>query len=119
MSASAIVMGGFYVAAGVNHFLKPTLYVRMMPAWLPAHRALVLISGVAEVVLGLGVWFPLTRVWACWGVIALLIAVFPANLTMFQDPDQWPGIPRWALALRLPLQGVLIAWAWWVAVSPT
>ena len=87
-------------------------YLPMMPAWVPAHGPMVALSGLAEVALGLGLLWPVSRPWAAWGVIALLIAVFPANLQMFLDADQWADIPRWALALRLPLQGVLIAWAW-------
>ena len=112
---SALVMGVFYALAGLNHFLKPALYERMMPAWVPAHKAMVLLSGVAEVALGLGLIWPVTRPWAAWGVIALLIAVFPANITMFRNPASWPRIPRWALLLRLPVQGLLIFWAWTVA----
>ncbi len=109
---SAIVMGALYVLAGVNHFRDPRTYERMMPPWVPAHRAMVLWSGVAEVLLGIGVLVPATRSLAAWGVIALLVAVFPANLQMFRDPERWPKVPRWGLALRLPLQGVLMWWAW-------
>jgi uncharacterized membrane protein len=117
MAVSAMIMGGFYAVAGVNHFLKPALYQRMMPSWIPAHKAMVLWSGVAELMLGLGVLWPVSRAWSAWGIIGLLIAVFPANFYMFRDPDRWPGIPRWALAVRLPVQGLLIFWAWTVAVG--
>ncbi|HLI77896.1 MAG TPA: hypothetical protein VKV02_13200, partial [Acidobacteriaceae bacterium] len=80
--------------------------------YLPAHRELVLVSGVAEVAGGLGVLLPATRRVAAWGIIALLLAVMPANVWMVQHPERWPGIPVWALWVRLPLQGVLVAWAW-------
>ena len=70
------------------------------------------LSGVAEVALGLGLLWPASRPWAAWGIVALLIAVFPANLQMFQDADKWTDMPRWGLAVRLPIQGLLIYWAW-------
>ncbi len=110
---SLYTMAAFYTFAGVMHFVKPKLFVRMIPPALPFHLALVYISGVAEIVLGIGLLYPPTRIWAAWGVIALLIAVFPANYYMFRNPRQWRGIPRWGLALRLPLQLVLIAWAYY------
>ena len=112
LSLNAGLMAAFYLLAGLNHFRDPGFYLPMMPAWVPAHGAMVALSGLAEVALGLGILWPVSRPWAAWGVIALLIAVFPANLQMFLDADQWADIPHWALALRLPLQGVLIAWAW-------
>jgi uncharacterized membrane protein len=108
-------MAAFYALAGVNHFLDPGLYLRMMPPYLPAHSALVALSGAAEVALGAALLArPLRRV-AAWGVIALLIAVFPANLHIALHDvalfgEQGLGWLNWA---RLPLQGVLIAWAWW------
>lgn len=107
------VMAVAYVLAGLNHFRAPGFYRPMMPPYLPAHDALIALSGVAEVLLGVGLMVPSTRVGAAWGVIALLVAVFPANLYMFQTGGAGYDVPRWALGLRLPLQAVLIAWAWW------
>jgi len=107
------VLGLLMVAAGLNHFVNPRLYVRMMPAWLPWHGPLVFWSGVAEVALGVGLLVPATRGWAAWGLIALFVAVFPANLEMARQPERFRKLPRWALWLRLPLQGVLILWAGW------
>ncbi|MCP3103881.1 DoxX family protein [Myxococcus sp. K15C18031901] len=107
------VLGLFMVAAGVNHFVHPRVYVRMMPGWLPWHGPLVFWSGVAEVVLGVGLLVPATRVWAAWGLIALFLAVFPANLQMALEPERFRKIPRPLLWLRLPLQLVLILWAGW------
>lgn len=104
-------MAALYVAAGVNHFLRPRMYERIIPPYLPAPEMLNYAAGAAEVVLGMALLFPATRPWAAWGIIALLIAVFPANLYMYQQGA--PGIPSWALLLRLPLQAALIAWAWW------
>lgn len=83
-----------------------------MPPYLPAHLALVYLSGAAEVVLGLLLWSPALRPWAAWGLIALLVAVFPANVYMYQQGGAAFGLPAWAPAARLPLQALLIAWAY-------
>jgi uncharacterized membrane protein len=110
------VMALFYILAGVNHFRVPQFYVVIMPPVLPAHLALVLISGVAEIACGIGLLIPRTRVLAAWATIALLVAVYPANIhvalndvPMFGQ-EQGMGIWNW---VRLPFQFVLMAWAWW------
>ena len=108
-----------YVTAGVLHFVMPRFYLRMMPPWIPAHRFCVYASGVAEVCLGIALLVESVRPAAAFGIIALLIAVFPANITMFQTPEKFRSVPRWALALRLPLQGALIYWAWLYTSSTT
>ncbi|SDK62902.1 Uncharacterized membrane protein [Catalinimonas alkaloidigena] len=105
-------LGVLFVGAGLNHFLQPALYLNIMPPYLPWHRFLVYLSGVFEVVLGVGVVLPASRRWAAWALILLLIAVFPANVYMAQHAALFPNVPVWALWLRLPLQGVLIAWAY-------
>ncbi len=104
----------FMVAAGINHFVNPAPYVAMMPDALPAHLALVYVSGVAEILGGLGLILPATRRLAAWGLIALLVAIFPANLNMALNhlPLGDRVVPSWALWARLPLQLVLIAWAY-------
>ena len=99
-----------YVMAGVNHFVRPRMYLKIMPPYLPIPVVLNYAAGAAEVLLGIMLLFPATRSVAAWGIVALLIAVFPANVYMYQRGFR--GIPRWALLLRLPLQLVLIAWAW-------
>lgn len=105
----------FFVVAGIFHFLKPEPYVQIMPPCFPAPRLLVAISGAAEIAGGLGLLIhPLQRA-AGWGLIALLIAVFPANVYMVQHPGQFHFAP-WMLWVRLPLQIVFIAWVWFVAV---
>lgn len=110
------LMSGFYIVAGVMHFISPEFYLPMMPPYLPWHLPLVYLSGVAEFLLGACVLMPQTRRYAAWGLIALLIAVFPANIhiALFNVPldgsAEGYGIWNW---LRLPLQGVLILWAWW------
>jgi uncharacterized membrane protein len=103
------------IAAGANHFLAPATYVSMMPAELPAPLLLVYISGIAEILGGLGLILPATRKLAAWGLVALYIAVFPANLNMALNHLSLGDshVPTWALWARLPLQAVLIAWAWW------
>jgi len=105
------VVGLFFVAAGANHFITPGTYVSIMPAYLPAPLLLVQISGVAEILGGLGVLLPATRRFAAWGLIVLLVAVFPANVNMVVHGSQFGNIPAWVLWLRLPFQFLII---WWV-----
>jgi uncharacterized membrane protein len=107
------------VAAGANHFVAADTYVAMMPAVLPAPLVLVYISGIAEMLGGLGLILPATRKLAAWGLVARSIAVFPANVNMAINRLALgkSAIPSWALWARLPLQGVLIAWAWWFTRS--
>lgn len=106
------VLGVLLIPAGVNHFANPDYYIRIMPPHLPWHAELVLISGVCEVVLGAALLVPRLQRAAAWGIIALLIAVFPANLHMALSAEQFPRIPEPLLWARLPLQAVLIAWAY-------
>jgi len=110
------VLALFMIAAGANHFINPPPYLGMMPSALPAPLALVYISGVAEIAAGAGLLLARTRRLASWGLIALLIAVFPANVNMAVNhlPLGTTPVATWALWARLPLQLVLIAWAWWV-----
>jgi uncharacterized membrane protein len=113
-SALRIVLALFFIAAGVNHFRATGFYLRMMPRYVPFHLAMVQISGVAEIALGTLLLVPAATVEAAWGLIALLIAVFPANLQMALHPETFPEFTSRALWLRLPLQGVLIGWAYWL-----
>ncbi|MBX0286838.1 DoxX family protein [Halomicroarcula sp. F28] len=112
-------MGPGYVVAGLLHFVVPELYAQIIPPVLPAPLALVYLSGVAEVAVGLGLLWPRTRQYAAWATIALLVAIFPANVYMATSAVVVTGMPgggdpsavvRWG---RLPLQGVLILWAYW------
>ena len=84
-----------------------------MPPYLPWHYELVLISGVFEILGGVALLIPRLQVVAAWGLIALLVAVFPANIYMAQHPELYPVIPPTVLWARLPLQGVFILWAYW------
>ncbi|MEP6947436.1 MAG: DoxX family membrane protein [Acidobacteriota bacterium] len=116
-SVTRILMGLLFAGAGLNHFIDPSFYLKIMPPYLPFHAALVMISGVAEVVLGIGLLFSRTARYAAWGLIALLIAVFPANVHMAANPELYPDLPIAALYIRLPLQGLLILWAFWYTRS--
>ena len=109
----------FFVAAGANHFRMPDVYLGMMPSWLPWPLVLVQVSGVAEVLGGLGILVPFTRRFSGWGLIVLLIAVFPANLHVAWQ-SHMPGfdLSPSILWMRLPFQLVLISWVWWTAVAP-
>ena len=117
--ALLVLAAVFLIAAGVNHFLKPGVYQAIIPPGFPQPALLVAISGAAEIAGGLGLLIRPLRRAAGWGLIALLVAVFPANLYMAITPVQLPGlqVPTWALWARLPLQVVLIAWVWFVALS--
>ncbi len=107
------LLGVFFALAGLNHFINPDFYLRIMPPYLPWHLFLVYLSGCCEIVLGVMLLVPrYTRV-AAWGLIALLVAVFPANIHMAINPELYPNIHPVALWFRLPLQSVLIAWAYW------
>jgi uncharacterized membrane protein len=109
---SRYLFGVLVIAAGLNHFVNPTFYLAMMPPYLPWHSELVAISGVAEAALGVLLLFRRWAVWAAWGLIALLVAIFPANVHMALHPELYPSISPIMLWLRLPLQPILIAWAW-------
>lgn len=110
------IMGVSYVVAGLMHLARPEYYLPMMPPYLPWHAVLVFLSGIAEIGLGVTVLVPALRRAAAWGIILLLIAVFPANIhiALHNVPvfgaAEGAGIWNW---VRLPLQGVLILWAWW------
>jgi len=106
-------LSGFFIAAGVNHFVNPDFYVGIMPAWLPAHRPLVWVSGGFEVLGGFCVLIPSVREAAGWGLVLLLLAIFPANLHMAINAELFPDLPSAGLYLRLPIQGLFMVWAWW------
>jgi len=114
------VMAAFYTFAGLMHFLRPAFYLQMMPPWFPWHLALVQISGVAEIAIGIGLVIPRTSRAAAWGAIALLIAVFPANLYMWTHhvPIDGHPVPGWFHAVRLPAQGLLIVCVFWLRRPP-
>lgn len=108
-----IALALFFVVAGFNHFVNRDFYLAMMPPFLPAHLALVYLSGMLEILGGIAVMIPQVRALAGWSLVLLLVAVFPANLHMALNPDLFPNISTVALYIRLPIQGLVIAWAYW------
>jgi uncharacterized membrane protein len=114
-----IVAAVFFVGAGINHFVKPEFYRQIIPPSFPARRFLVVVSGVCEMAGGVGLLIRPLRRTAGWGLVALLCAVFPANVYMAISPQLTPGrvFPHWLLWARLPLQAVLIAWVWFVGIG--
>jgi uncharacterized membrane protein len=112
MSVIRRLAGPFFVLAGTMHFVIPKAYRRIMPPYVPAHTAMVYASGVAEIAGGAGLMLPRHRRLAGWWLITTLVAVFPANLHMALNPDDYPDIPGGSVSLwaRLPFQGVFVAW---------
>ncbi|UJR86577.1 DoxX family protein [Sandaracinus amylolyticus] len=108
-----VLLAVSFVSAGVMHFVIEPTFTAMVPPFLPAPRVLVWISGIAEIALGIATLVPRLRPYAGWGLVALLIAVFPANVYMVFDDTPAIDAPRWALWARLPIQAVLVAWAIW------
>jgi uncharacterized membrane protein len=104
------LFAALFVASGVGHLVATNFYMRIMPPYLPYHRPLVIVSGLIEIALGIMLLVPRVSRVAAWGLIALLVAVFPANIYLFRHQELLPFSPlvHW---LRLPLQGVLILWA--------
>jgi uncharacterized membrane protein len=109
-----------FIAAGANHFRSFAFYRGIIPPIFPTPGALVVISGVAEIVGGGALLIPSLRRLAGWGLIALLLAVFPANIYMATSRHfEAIGMPRWMLLARLPVQAIFIAWVWLVALRRT
>jgi uncharacterized membrane protein len=105
------VFAVLFIVAGILHFVRPEFYLKIMPPYLPWHRELVFVSGVIEMILGVLLLIPATSAIAAWGLIALLIAIFPANIHAYLH-QELIAAPPWLHLLRLPLQGVLILWAY-------
>ena len=102
----------FMIGAGTMHFIMPDFYVKIMPPYLPLHLELVYLSGFFEIALGVLLLVPRFSRFAAWGTIALLVAVFPANIYVFENQDVLPAPPILHF-LRLPLQGLFVLWAYW------
>lgn len=113
--ALRVVLALAMVAIGVMHFVAPEPFIKIVPAWLPAARALVLVSGFFEIAGGVGLLIPRTRRLASLGLVALYLAVFPANINMAVNHIQLGDapMPAWAPWVRLPFQLLFIAWAYW------
>ena len=113
------IIAGLFIITGLLHFIRPQVFVNIMPAAVPYHLAMVYISGVAEIAGAVGILIPQLRIPAAWGLIVLLIAVFPANINMTVEGIQKTGLTSWysmLTILRLPLQFVLIYWVYWACL---
>ena len=111
------LFGIVFVLAGINHFLNPDFYLKIMPPYLPWHLFLVYLSGIFEILLGALLLIPKFSRLAAWGLIALLIAVFPANIYMAMNTKLFPELNSLLIWVRLPLQFLLIVWAFWFTKS--
>ena len=114
------IIAVLFIITGLLHFIRPQVFVNIMPDVVPYHLAMVYISGVAEIAGAIGILIPQFRVPAAWGLIALLIAVFPANINMAVEGVQKTGFTSWyslLTMLRLPLQFVLIYWIYWACLQ--
>ena len=113
--ALQVLLAALMVAAGVFHFLRPKGFLRATPSWVPAPLFMVYFTGVCELAGGIGLVVPLTQRAAAWALVVFYVAVFPANVNMAVNKIGFgrAAPPAWLLWGRLPLQGVLIAWAWW------
>lgn len=106
------LMAAFYLFAGINHFRKPQLYIKIMPPYIPEKRYVNEFVGGSQVFLAIFLVIPMFTPLAAWSLIPLLIAIFPSNLYMFLNNDASLGIPKWVLFIRLPIQLLLIFWAY-------
>jgi uncharacterized membrane protein len=113
LTRSQRLLSLFFIGAGINHFVSPGFYRRIVPPGFGDPKTVVAVSGVAEIVAGLAVVPKSTRRASGWGIIALLVAIFPANIDMAVNPDRSGyRLPRASLWLRLPLQPLMMWWAW-------
>lgn len=106
------LMASLYILAGLNHFRVPRIYMRMIPSSFPSPKILNAVSGIAEIAFAIMLCIPLLSPLAAWGIIILLIAIFPANVYMYTNDKAGMGLPKWVRLVRLPLQIALIYWAW-------
>ena len=111
--ATLLLMSVFYISIGIMHFLKPEIYLQIMPPYLPWHLGLVYLSGFFEVLFGWLILFKNYRYYACMGLILLLIAVFPANIYLAQTNGAAMNVSAAVAWWRLPFQGVFIGLAYW------
>ncbi|WP_289061969.1 hypothetical protein [uncultured Zobellia sp.] len=106
------VMGIIYVMAGIMHFVKPKAYMRIMPRYLPNHKLLVQLSGIAEILLGIGVCIPAVKNYTIYGIVLMLAVFLLVHFYMLSSKKASAGFPKWLLIARLPLQLVLMYWAY-------
>jgi uncharacterized membrane protein len=114
-----ILYGILFIGSGVSHFITPDFYESIVPASLPNPKLLVIVTGVAEILLGLFFAYKPTSRYAAWGLIVYLIAMFPVNVLMALHPERYPQFAPWSLWLRLPLQTLLITMAYFLSRQKT
>ncbi len=108
-------MATLYILAGLNHFRVPEFYLRLMPPYIPEHQLMILLSGIAELTLGILLLFKRTRKLASWGIIAMLLVFFSVHIYMLQERHTvFADVSEAILWIRIPLQFILIYWAFWV-----
>jgi uncharacterized membrane protein len=120
-NTARIVLILFYLVAGLNHFRAPQSYVDIIPGYLPYPAVLNIVAGICEIAFALLYIFPKTRIWAAWGIILMLLAFLPVHIDMIQHAPVMLGdfkVTPLIAWLRIPLQGVLILWAWYCASLP-
>jgi uncharacterized membrane protein len=112
------LIGSLFILVGILHFVRPRFFIKIMPKYLSWHKPLVLISGFFEICGGVGFIISSLQIYASWGLILLLLAVFPANIEMFRKAHKKHGFTSytWLLLFRLPLQFVLIGWLYWAGL---
>lgn len=110
---SMAVMALLYIAAGINHFVNPDFYVKIMPPYFSSPLFWVQLSGVAEILLGVLLFPPKTRALAAWLIVAMLVVFLTVHVHMVMHAADFGDVPYGLLIARLPIQGLLIAWAWW------
>ena len=106
------IMAVLYILAGINHFIKPKIYLRIMPNYLPHHKRLVYLSGVAEIILGIMLCIPLLKNIAIILIILMLMVFLSVHFYMISDKKASSGLPKWVLVLRIPIQFILMYWAY-------
>jgi uncharacterized membrane protein len=106
------VMVSLYIFAGIMHFIRPKMYLRVMPRYIPNPKLMVYLSGIAEIILGLMLCFPTLQTFAIYGIILMLIVFLAVHFYMLSGKKASAGIPKWILILRIPLQFVLMYWAY-------
>lgn len=120
-STSRYLIAGLFMVAGLLHFARPEMYIRIMPGYIPWHRMMVYVSGAAEIIGGAGLLFDQTRSWAAWGLILLLIVFLTVHIDMpVKAYRVQKGFSLYfiVLLLRIPLQFILIYWVYWACIQP-
>lgn len=105
------LLGVLFVIAGFLHFQKPKIYLKIMPPYIPAHKTMVLLTGILEMIVGFMLLNPSTQTIAGWGIIVLMLLFLPVHIYMLQEKKASLKLPKWVLILRFPLQFLLIYWA--------